>query len=78
MKKKHSVLLLVIGILLLCLGFILAIFSTGNKDIIGGADWPTFCFVFFYEHRGLYSILSGFGGLCVLFSFIFRKQNRIS
>ena len=72
MKKKSSILLLVIGILLFCLGVTLAIVSTGSKDILGGADWPTFCFVFFYEHRGLYSILSGLGGLCFILSFVFR------
>ena len=50
MKKKHiATILLIIGILLLCVSIVLAIIATRNKNIIGGADFPTFAFVFFRE-----------------------------
>ena len=50
MKKKYIVIaLLSTGIILLCISIILAIIATGNKNIIGGADLPTFLFVFTCE-----------------------------
>ncbi len=62
MKKKHIVVfLLAIGVVLLCLSIIFAVIATGNKNIIGGADLPTFLFVFYYEKRGLYSTLAFLG-----------------
>lgn len=62
MKKKHIVVsLLTIGVVLLCLSIVLAMIATGNKNIIGGADLPTFLFVFYYEKRGLYSTLAFLG-----------------
>lgn len=53
MKKKYIVIaLLALGILLLCGSVVLAAIAAGNKNIIGGADFPTFCFVFFHEKGG--------------------------
>jgi hypothetical protein len=69
MKKKHIVvLLLTIGAVLLCLSIILAIIATDNKNIIGGADFPTFLFVFYYEKRGLYSTLAFLGIAAIIAS----------
>ena len=63
MKKKHIVIiLLIIGILLLLIPIILAIMETANTNIIGGADFSTFRYVFFSKHRRLYSRLA-FGGI---------------
>ena len=66
MKKKHIIfLLLTIGVVLVCISVILAIIATGDKNIIGGSDLPTFLFVFFREKRGLYSALA-FLGFCAI------------
>ena len=66
MKKNPIVIALFIaGIVLICLSVVLAVVATANKNIIGGADWPTFTYVFFYERRGLYSTLA-FGGLIAI------------
>lgn len=67
MKKKPIVLsLLVAGIVLLCLSLALAVVATANKNIIGGADWPTFTYVFFHENRGIYSTLACCGVLAIV------------
>lgn len=71
MKKKYIVIaLLSTGIILLCISIILAIIATGNKNIIGGADLPTFLFVFTYEKRGLYSTLALLGISVIIVSTI--------
>ena len=71
MKKKHVVVsLLTIGVVLLCLSIILAMIATGNKNIIGGADLPTFLFVFYHEKRGLYSTLAFLGIAAIIASAI--------
>ena len=62
MKKKHIVLsLLTLGIVLLVVSVALAAMATASKNIIGGADLPTFLFVFVSEKSGLYSILASLG-----------------
>ena len=67
MKKTHvALILLIVGILLLCLSVIPAALSTAQKDVIGGADLPTFLFVFSREHGGLYSILALLGVAAVV------------
>ncbi len=76
MKKKYSIVLLFVGIALICLSVILAISATADKDIIGGADWPTFSLVFFSEHRGLYCYLALFGVLLVVASAILSKTKK--
>ena len=75
MNKKHiATILLVIGILLLCLSIVLAVIATGNKNIIGGADFPTFVFVFFRENKGLYSTLAFCGIVSLIASAIIRLR----
>ena len=75
MNKKHiATILLVIGILLLCLSIVLAVIATGNKNIIGGADFPTFVFVFFRENKGLYSTLAFCGIVSLVASAIIRLR----
>lgn len=77
MKKKHiAITLLIIGITLICLSIVLAVIATGNKSIIGGADIPTLCFVFFYEHRGLYSTLAFFGVVAIVTSAVVAILNK--
>ena len=66
MKKKIIViLLLVIGIVLMCFSVVSAIAAAANKSIIGGADFPTFLYVFFRDNDGMYSSLA-FGGFFAL------------
>ncbi len=75
MNKKHiATILLVIGILLLCLSIVLAVIATGNKNIIGGAGFPTFVFVFFRENKGLYSTLAFCGIVSLIASAIIRLR----
>ena len=62
MKKKLIViLLLAVGISLLLLSVILAGIETGTLDIIGGAGFPTFWYVFQCWRGGLYLNLARFG-----------------
>lgn len=60
-RKRIAVSLLVTGVFLLCLSIVLAITSTNSRNIIGGADFPTFIFIFCYENSGLYSVLAFLG-----------------
>ena len=77
MKKKHIVVsLLTIGVVLLSLSVILAMIATGNKNIIGGADLPTFLFVFYYEKRGLYSTLAFFGIAAIIASAVVGRVKK--
>lgn len=70
MKKKHIVIiLLIIGILLLLIPIILAIMETVNTNIIGGADFSTFRYVFFSKHSRLYSRIA-FGGIASIIASI--------
>ena len=75
MNKKHiAAILLVIGIVILCLSIVLAVIATGNKNIIGGADFPTFIFVFFRENKGLYSTLAFCGIVLLISSVVVRLR----
>lgn len=66
-KKYMATILLVTGIILICLSIVLAVIETSNKNIVGGADFPTFIFVFFREKKGLYYTLA-FSGIVSLIS----------
>ena len=69
MKKKYfTVIFLAVGLILICLSIILAIIATVNKDIIGGADFPTFLLVFSRGKGGLYSILASCGIISLVIS----------
>lgn len=77
MNRKHiATVLFVMGFVLLCLSIVLAVIATGNKNIIGGADLPTFVFVFFRENNGLYSTLAFCGIVSLVASAIVRLQKR--
>ena len=65
-KKRIAIILLCIGSILICLSIILSIISTLNKDIIGGADFPTFILVLMRENNGVYFYLA----LCGMISLI--------
>lgn len=70
MKKKILVVsLLAAGIVLLLASIVFTISAASSKNIIGGADWPTLCFVFYNEKRGLYSTLA-FLGVCSIIASI--------
>ena len=71
MKKKHIViLLLAIGLVLLLTSVILAGIETGNKNIIGGADLPTFVLVFHHEKGGIYYNLASLGVCSIIASIV--------
>lgn len=71
MKKKYIVAaLLIIGIILVLTGIILAVIATGNKNIIGGADFFTFEIVFKYENQGLYYKLTFLGFVAIIASIV--------
>lgn len=75
MKKKYAItLLLTVGIFLILGSVAFAVISTASKDIIGGADFPTFRYVFLYENRGLYSTLTLFGIVLVIASFVIKRK----
>ena len=75
MKKKHvATILLVIGIILICLSVVLSVIETGNKNIIGGADFSTFMFVFSYGSKGFYSALAFCGIISLIASAIVRLR----
>ena len=77
MNRKHiATVLFVMGFVLLCLSIVFAVIATGNKNIIGGADLPTFVFVFFRENNGLYSTLAFCGIVSLVASAIVRLQKR--
>lgn len=77
MKKNHIfVLLLTIGIFLILGSVAFAVISTASKDIIGGADFPTFRYVFLYEKRGLYSTLAFLGTALVVASIVIKRKNK--
>ena len=69
-------LFLALGIILVCMAVILSIFSTSEKDIIGGADFHTFVFVFFREDSGIYFLLALLGVISMVVSAITRILNR--
>lgn len=74
MKKKYLVTsLLAVGIVIICLSVILTVIATSNKNIVGGADWHTFYFVFFNENNGLYSAFAFFGIAAILTATIIRR-----
>lgn len=79
MKKNRIVIaLFIVGIVLICLSFVLAVVATANKNIIGGADWPTFTYVFFYDKRGMYSTLAFCGVIAIIVAVVvgLRKKKR--
>ena len=77
MKRKFvTSLFLALGIILVCMAVILSIFATSEKDIIGGADFHTFVFVFFREHGGIYFLLALLGVISMVVSAITHILNR--
>jgi len=71
-KKTIATLCLIVGILLICVSVIGAVVDTNRKNMIGGADLPTYLFVFFRQHSGIYSLLSLGGLVCILVAVILR------
>ena len=73
MKRKIVAnILLVLGIILVCIAVVLSIVATIEKDIISGADFHTFVFVFFQEHSGIYFLLAMLGVASIAASVITR------
>ena len=80
MKKKAIIWLLIAsGVILICLSVILALYETSNVNIIGGADWSTFRFVFKYRNGGLYSHMLSIGVLgliaALIVGIVYKKRN---
>jgi len=71
-KKTIATLCLIVGILLICVSVMGAVVEINRQSIIGGADLPTFRFVFFRQHSGIYSLLSLDGIVCILVAVILR------
>ena len=77
MKRRIvTSLFLALGIILVCMAVILSIFATSEKDIIGGADFHTFVFVFFREHGGMYFLLALLGVISIVVSTVTRILNK--
>lgn len=73
MKKKTVLtILLVLGIVVFYLSIMLTSVKTTNKNIIGGADYSTFCFVFFNEKHGVYFTLACTGIVMIVVSALLR------
>ena len=73
----HSVLrliLLIAGIALVVAAVTCAVVATANTNMIGGADFPTFLFIFSRYRGGLYSLLTGIGLLLILISLLIRPR----
>ena len=71
MKKKYIVIFLIaLGIALLMVSVVLAAMAAAGKNIIGGADLPTFLFVFVSEKGGLYSTLASIGLAAIIASIV--------
>jgi len=73
-NKMLTLLLAVTGGILLCLGLLLAVIATANRGIIGGADLPTFFYVFSQDKNGLYQTLSLVGALCIVVAVLCGKK----
>jgi hypothetical protein len=71
-KKTIATLCLIVGILLICVSVIGAVVEINHQGIVGGADLPTYLFVFFRQHSGIYSLLSLGGLVCILVAVILR------
>ena len=77
MKRKIVAnILITFGIILMCVAVALSVIATNKQDIIGGADFHTFAFVFFRESRGIYFLLAVFGVVSIAASVIIRLLNR--
>ena len=77
MKKKPIVIaLFIVGLVFICLSIALAFIATANKNIIGGADWPTFIYVFSHENRGIYSTLACCGVIAIVVSVVMGLKKK--
>lgn len=77
MKRKYiKITLFAIGIVCVCVSLVLMYVSMASVNIIGGADWPTFFFIFFRKSGGLYSILTLLGLLSIMISIFFKKGEK--
>ncbi|MBE5939805.1 MAG: hypothetical protein E7266_05345 [Lachnospiraceae bacterium] len=80
MKKKYIVMaLLALGIILVCLSFVLTFNAMSNVHVIGGAGWDTFSFIFFHKNGGIYSTLTYLGVISIISSIVvglIKKKNK--
>ncbi len=61
MKKYLGTILFAVGIFLVLVAIVLSVIEISNKNIIGGADMPTFILVFLRGNGGLYFTLAAVG-----------------
>ena len=77
-SKWFTYALIAAGLLLLCLSVTLSLIATAEKDIIGGAGWPTFSLVFFRENGGIYFLMALSGAVsltaALVLSFFKKKK----
>ena len=70
-KKKIIVASLALaGTLLFIVSVVLSIISASQKSIIGGADFPTFIYIFMYENGGI-RFYTAFLGVSMILSSLF-------
>ena len=74
-KRVIFNILLVLGVIVFYLSFMLTSVRTTNKNIIGGADYSSFCFVFFNEKHGFYFTLACLGIVMIVISAVFKYIN---
>ncbi len=71
-KNSITLLFLIVGVILLASSIILTTIATTDTGVIGGADLPTFGFVFFHQSGGIYFVLATLGIIAILASAIVR------
>lgn len=77
MNKKHIIiLLLILGFALVFIPLALTYVATINANIIGGAGWPTFKFIFFRSFNGLYPLLTFLGMLSIIAAILIGALKR--
>jgi hypothetical protein len=71
MKKKIAfAIFLTLGIVLICLSVVFTIIAMANKDMIGGAGFPTFVVTLRHNKGGLFCVLSLSGIASIIMSVI--------
>lgn len=77
MKQKYTVLTLrILGAALICFSIIVTIIQTNNFNIVGGADFSTYCYVFIWGRGRLYNSLTVLGFAAIIASFITTCKNK--
>lgn len=77
MKQKRSVLILrILGTVFICFSIIATIIQTNNFNIVGGADFSSYCYVFFLGRGRLFNSLTVLGLAAIIGSFIATSKHQ--